>query len=263
MVKTSLSNPFGRAPVFYKDITGSTMADILTLREWGHGTVIFAGYQEQGRGRGHKRTWMADRGRNLLMTLQLTHDRIVHPFYQVPLLTGLGIARFLEDQYGLEGAIKWPNDVLVEGKKISGILCESRGEFISVGIGLNCEQRDFHEELEKKSTSLALLSDLSCHPEEILPPVLEYLKESYEDPRWQQEITRRLFFLDREVTFIKGAAGSQERETVVIRGLSSEGFLLAEDTSGGHLREIMAGEILFPGYRRGQKNETEKKQEHP
>ena len=235
------------------------MADILTLREWGHGTVIFAGYQEKGRGRGDKRNWLADKGQNLLMTLLLAHDRMYHPLYQVPLLTGLGIARFLEVRYQLKGNIKWPNDVLVEGKKISGILCESRGKYISVGVGINCEQTDFHENIESKSTSLALLSDLACNPETILPDLLGFLKESYEDPHWRQKITERLYYLNKQVIFAGGAAESENQETVIIRGLSSEGFLLIENSRGGGLREIMAGEILFPGYRKDKKKENAKK----
>ena len=250
MIKTSLDNPFDSAPVFYKEVTSSTMTDIQNLRDWGHGTVIFAGFQEHGRGRGHERTWLADQGRNLLMTLQLSHRKMVHPFYQVPLLTGLGIARFLERQYDLKGTIKWPNDVLVEGRKISGVLCESRGEFLSVGIGLNCCQTDFHEIIEKKSTSIALLSDRTCDPEQILPVLLESLKESYEDPCWQDEITRRLYFLDKQVSLVQGPAGSEDQEDVLIKGLTSEGFLLVEDEKTGCRKEVMAGEIQFPGYLR-------------
>ena len=248
MIQTDLRNPFGSAPVFYKERTGSTMKDIRNLKEYGHGTVIFAGFQNTGRGRIPGRKWASDKGRNLLMTLQLTPDRLFHPFYQVPLLTGLGIASFLEKQFGLAGLIKWPNDVLVKGRKISGILCESRGAYIAVGIGLNCQQTDFDESIQGKTTSIALLSDQHCDPESILPLLLEELKSSYRDPLWREKITSRLYFLDQTVTLLEGAAGEDKRSEVRILGLSEEGFLSVQVLESGEMKNIMAGEIHFPGY---------------
>ncbi len=224
------------------------MTDILDLRHYGHGTVIFAGYQESGRGRVDGRKWLADHGRNLLMTIQLNHSRMVHPFYQVPLLTGLGIARFLEDRFQLKGEIKWPNDVLVQGKKISGILCESRGEFISVGIGLNCGQQTFESSVADKSTSLSLLTGRDIKPDKILGELLEELRDSYVISNWRKEISRRLYCLDREVILQEGAAGSGNVSQVIIKGLSGQGFLQVKDKLSGELKEVLAGEIQFPGY---------------
>jgi len=245
---SALDNPFGSAPVYYKKKTRSTMTDIRSLQSDGHGTVIFAGYQIEGRGRVRGRRWVSDQDSNLLMTLMLEKKKLVHPFYQVPMLTGLGLAEFLECRYSLSSCIKWPNDILVDGKKIAGILCEADRDHIYVGIGLNCTQKHFDHDRGERSTSLSLLSDRNSTPGEILPGLLFELKQAYESHNWREQIQERLYGLDTLVTLLPGAADQGESESVLIRGLSDEGFLIIEEPATGRTRTVLAGEIHFPAY---------------
>ncbi|HEY6866684.1 MAG TPA: biotin--[acetyl-CoA-carboxylase] ligase [Candidatus Eisenbacteria bacterium] len=127
------------------------------------GTVVVADAQTQGRGRGGRR-WALAPGRGLALSVLLTSGCDVESAAVAPLGAGLALARALEG-LGVRAALKWPNDLLVRGRKLSGILCESRraagpaaGGAIVVGVGVNVGERaeDFPDELRGTATSLAL-----------------------------------------------------------------------------------------------------------
>lgn len=248
MKKTALNNPFDSAPVYYKEKTLSTMTDIRSLHSEGHGTVVFAGYQDSGRGRVRGRQWISDQNNNLLMTLLLEKKKLIHPFFQIPLLTGLGVAEFLETRFFLSACVKWPNDILVGGKKIAGILCESDQDYIYVGIGLNCIQKQFDHDRGERSTSVSILSDLDCTPSAILADLLSGLKKAYESQDWKERILKRLYGLHTRVYLQEGAADQGKSEAVMIKGLSEEGFLVVEELDSGRSKTVLAGEIYFPSY---------------
>ena len=243
-----MKSPFESAPVFYKEKTGSTMEDMKALRHAGHGAVLFTGFQAGGRGRIPGRQWQSAQDENLLMTLQLERKKITAQPYQIPLLSGLGIARFLEENYGLDASIKWPNDVLIGGKKISGILCEARADWISVGIGLNCLQTKFEESFRKRSTSISLQSAIDCTPRRILPGLLEQLQASYKSSEWRENILARLYGLNTRVFLKEGLPENEELLAVEITGISEEGFLKIRNCGTGIEKILMAGEISFPEY---------------
>ena len=252
MVKTDVNNPFAPAPIFYKGRTDSTMHDIVTMREYGHGAVLFTGFQEKGRGRISGRKWVSESDQNLLMTLQLESGLMKHPPYRIPLLTGLGISELLSKKYDLESRIKWPNDILVDGKKISGILCESRKGFIDVGIGLNCLQRNFEGDFQQSSTSIAQNTEKECSPQIVLSSLLAELRAVYESLDWKNKINARLYGLNKVVVLREGSAEEGKDIPVRIEGLSEEGFLSVKELSSGASRTILAGEIRFPHYHSGE-----------
>jgi BirA family biotin operon repressor/biotin-[acetyl-CoA-carboxylase] ligase len=114
-----------------------------------HGTLVTAAEQTAGRGR-QGRTWTAPPGRALLLSLVL---RVVQPAL-VPLAAGVATAETVGD----DARIKWPNDVLVEGRKVAGILVEGRPQegWAVLGIGLNVAIRpdDFPPELRESAGTL-------------------------------------------------------------------------------------------------------------
>lgn len=101
-------------------------------------SIVFAGSQKAGRGR-ESREWHSPAGRGIYATILLS--RSAHEISLLPLETALLVARFLDEVYGIDAKIKWPNDILTDGKKIAGILLEARTHeettFVAVGIGLN------------------------------------------------------------------------------------------------------------------------------
>jgi BirA family biotin operon repressor/biotin-[acetyl-CoA-carboxylase] ligase len=102
------------------------------------GTVALAEVQEAGRGR-RGRSWQAPGGSALLLSLLLRPPGRLPPT-QLPLAAGVAVARTVESVSGLTAWIKWPNDVLVDDAKVAGILAESKGGGVVLGIGLNVNQ---------------------------------------------------------------------------------------------------------------------------
>ncbi len=124
------------------------------------GTVILADYQSHGRGR-LGRTWESPSGANVYLSVILRPPIPPPAAPQITLLAGVSAARALSHVSGLECRIKWPNDILVRGKKLAGILAEMEAEgsdtrFIILGFGVNVnwEKEDFPPELRESATSL-------------------------------------------------------------------------------------------------------------
>lgn len=164
--------------IHHKASTASTNLDARA----GHpGDVFTAGYQTAGRGRlGH--TWLSAADENLVMSAVL--DVAGLPPEQVatfPLAVGLAVLRGLSPFLPptARRALKWPNDVLVEGRKIAGILCERQGESVITGVGVNVKQQKFAKEIEKRAISLALLGSVPTVAA-VRDAVLAALGEVYE-----------------------------------------------------------------------------------
>jgi BirA family transcriptional regulator, biotin operon repressor / biotin---[acetyl-CoA-carboxylase] ligase len=125
------------------------------------GTVVVADAQTAGRGR-LGRPWVTAPGRGLALSLLLHLGCDRRQAGAIPLVAGLALARGIA-RLGIEAQLKWPNDLLLEGRKLAGILCEGRhdaagGDAVVVGVGVNVAQRaeDFPPELTAQATSLAL-----------------------------------------------------------------------------------------------------------
>ena len=141
--------------IHHKRETESTNLD---AREGSPYDVFTADYQTAGRGRlDHK--WHSPPGANLLMSAVL-HVGGLSPeaVSTLPLVVGLSVARGLSPLLaGTVPMIKWPNDVLIHGKKVAGILCERSGDKVIAGIGVNVKPQIFPEILQKRATSLGSL----------------------------------------------------------------------------------------------------------
>ena len=155
---------FSKWRVHHKVETESTNLD---AREGRHGDVFTADYQTAGRGRlDHK--WLSPAGRNLMMSVVLSVEGLApEQVATLPLVAGLAVVKALRRFYaGHEDLrretgdvkLKWPNDVLVGGKKIAGILCERHGDNVIVGIGVNVGQTEFDKEIADRATSLAIVA---------------------------------------------------------------------------------------------------------
>lgn len=146
--------------IHHKAETASTNLD---ARAGSHGDVYVADYQIAGRGRlDHK--WLSPPGTNLMMSVVLSVEGIEpEQVATFPLVVGLAVAKALrkfivDDQNARHETqdvkLKWPNDVLVGGRKIAGILCERHGDNVIAGIGVNVGQTEFDTEIADRATSL-------------------------------------------------------------------------------------------------------------
>ena len=135
--------------IIHKEITGSTNLDIKELAMNGaeEGTVVQADMQTAGRGR-RGRSWVSEKGDSLLFSVLLRPDIAPDKASQITLLMALAVTKVLRESYGIAAMIKWPNDIVINGKKVCGILTEmypgmDGKYFIIVGCGINVGQRWF------------------------------------------------------------------------------------------------------------------------
>lgn len=177
----------GKQIYFYKE-TDSTNLRIRALGEENapEGTVAVAEIQRAGRGRREK-YWESPFGTGVWMSFLLCPS---FPPTEAPLLTlvaGLAVCKAIRKQTGILAEIKWPNDVLVNGKKVCGILTELNGEIeqirsVIVGIGVNVNMDLFPEALQKTATSLKIENGgQSISRKKIFQSVLEEFEPIYED----------------------------------------------------------------------------------
>jgi BirA family biotin operon repressor/biotin-[acetyl-CoA-carboxylase] ligase len=215
-------------PRVHLRLTDSTneRARELAARGAPHGTLVTTGEQTAGRGR-QGRTWSAPPGKALLCSL-LLHD----PPRLLPLAAGVAVAEVAGD-----GAlIKWPNDILIEGRKVAGILVEGRPQqrWAVLGIGLNVALRpeDFPPELREQAGTLGLDDDAIEPALERLLAALElWLAASESDVL--EAVRARDALLERPVRW-EGGAGRGV-------GIDGDGRLVVA-TEDGHV-SLEAGEV--------------------
>ncbi len=160
--------------IHHKRVTASTNAD---ARAGSHGDVFTADEQTAGRGRLDHR-WHSRPGENLTFSVVLSVDGMPpDAAATLPLVVGASVRRVAG------GDIKWPNDVLVNGRKIAGILCERHGDLVVCGIGLNVNQTVFPDELSGRATSLKAESGRDFQLDDVLCRVLSSLDELYAEWR--------------------------------------------------------------------------------
>lgn len=186
LFKESLSTVWlgKRLKVFDEIESTNTYAKTIKDDKLLHGTLILAENQTGGRGQ-HKRKWEADAEKNLTFTL------ILIPFRadRLPLLTlscALAVKKALEQYTGLAGELKWPNDILIGGKKVCGVLTETQFigntlEKVIVGIGLNVNQEVFSSEISETATSLKILLGENVQRELLLAEIALHLEVCYQD----------------------------------------------------------------------------------
>ncbi len=244
-VEKAVPTPFP-GKIYYVDETASTMnlaRELAEKKEADHGSLFQAGIQTAGRGRIPDRVWESERGLNLLFTILLRREKLSIPVSAFPLAVGLSVSLLLEKR-GLNPSIKWPNDILCGNRKISGILCETVGNFLSAGIGLNCNQQRFSPVSGREPVSISVLSGGPVDIDSMLAELLTCLHQVVDDSGWCENINARLFRRGTRVVLSEGAAESGNRLKGTILGIGTRGELLFED-SFGKVRSMFSGEILY------------------
>jgi len=245
MKQLDVINPFHNAPVWYAESIDTTMraARELFSSEKQSGIVVSAGFQTTGRGRTLRRTWDSNPGDNLLMTLALDRKDFSGPLQLLPLLTGLGVADLMETHFSLQAGIKWPNDVLINGRKICGILCEASWDCLLIGIGLNLWQQNFPPPLAGvhfPPTSVIAESPSAARMdlEKVIHGLLTSLHASFIAGDWQERLHSKLYGINSVVEFTVGEADgggvNGENDKVlsgVIQGVSEDGGLIIDSST--------------------------------
>lgn len=218
------------------------------------GSLVAAEEQSAGRGRMPGRRWSSSPGQNLLFTLRLSPEAV--RLSALPLRIGAavcGAAAALADSIGASfrepPRLKWPNDLMFGNAKACGILCESSGLGVFAGIGVNCNQRAFPEELRGRATSLALELGREVDRWALLELILGELESSLEDGSWRERVGRLLWRAGEEVSFLPGPAPEPGREPeplrAFLRGIDERGALVLERPDGT-AEAYLAGELRAP-----------------
>ena len=216
-------------PHLHLRATSSTSDRARALAQAGapHGTLVTAAEQSAGRGR-QGRSWSAPAGRALLMSVVLRD-----PPDLLPLAAGVAVARVCG-----EGAlIKWPNDVLLEDRKVAGILAEGRPQegwaVLGIGINVALDLRDLPPELHATAATLGLA------PADV-PRVLDRLLRELEGTLTLPEAT--LLAAYRELDALRGRPIRWSSGSGVAAGIDGSGRLIVELDGGGRT-ELEAGEV--------------------
>lgn len=233
--------------------TGSTNSDAFRLAEEGapEGTVIMADAQSGGKGR-RGRTWSSPEGVNLYCSVVLRPRVMPHEAPQLTFLSAVAVARAIERVAGLRPEIKWPNDVLLGGRKVAGLLNEMSAEtdainfvVLGVGVNLNMALAQFPHDLRHPATSLFLesgqLIDRNCFAAALLNELdrlyADFLAHGFAPVReeWQTRCNAR----GREVVVSDAGA---EVVRGVFGGIDADGALLVQRPDN-RVERILSGDV--------------------
>lgn len=212
-----------------------------------HGTLVVAEYQTAGRGR-LGRKWLSPAGSCVMMSLILKPDFAPQYAPMLTLVMGLSVAQ------ALHASIKWPNDAVISGKKICGILTEMSLEGtnireVVIGVGINVNLSVLPEEVKEIATSLYLETGETYDRNEIIGQVLQRFETNYEKyvqtldlTYLMEEYNNLLINKDKQVRVLD----PKEPFEGIARGINEKGELLVE-RENGVAEAVSAGEVSVRG----------------
>ena len=210
-----------------------------------NGMVIITDNQTKGRGR-QANKWISIPGKSLTFSIIMYPNALPSQINLDSLISGLAITDCLIEN-NIQAQLKWPNDILINEKKVGGILCESKisgGKIKSlvIGIGLNVNEtiEDFPEDLRSNVTSLMIERGKQYQLEQLLASILNHLEHRIQDKDNTQLIgwEKRCAHLNKKVTFHT----SNEIVTGVFKGLTPKGTAII--LIDGKENIFQSGEII-------------------
>lgn len=186
-IKSLMHTEWVAKEVLYFDTIDSTNTKAQELAEKGYpsGTLVVADKQESGKGR-RGRSWVSPSGTGIFMTLMIKPDINPNNASMLTLVAALAVAKAITSVTGEEALIKWPNDIVVNGKKVCGILTEMNAQFdyinhIVVGIGINVHNESFPEEISQMASSLMIeAGGKRFHRAQIIAETMAYFEQYYD-----------------------------------------------------------------------------------
>ena len=163
----------------------NTKAQELAEKGYPSGTLVVADKQESGKGR-RGRSWVSPSGTGIFMTLMIKPDINPNNASMLTLVAALAVAKAITSVTGEEALIKWPNDIVINGKKVCGILTEMNAQFdyinhIVVGIGINVHNESFPEEISQMASSLMIeAGGKRFHRAQIIADTMSYFEQYYD-----------------------------------------------------------------------------------
>ena len=235
--------------IVYKDSVDSTneLAKKMAYNGAADGTLIIAEEQTGGKGR-LERSFFSPKEKGIWFSLILRPQCLPKDAPKFTLLAAVAVARAME-KFNLRAGIKWPNDILFDGKKLVGILTEMSAEighvnYIIVGIGINVNVRreEFPADIREIATSLSEIAGENLNRVEFFRALLEEFDKLYIDSDFEKifEIWRQYnITLGKKVTVFSAESG--EIFTGLAFDIDKEGALIVD--SGGEKKIVYAGDV--------------------
>ena len=254
-IESLMNTTWAGKKVVYYDETDSTNNQAKAYGEKGeaHGTLFVADMQAAGKGR-RGRAWVSPAGSSIYMTILLHPDVLPTKAPQLTLVMAMAVAEGIRKVTGLETKIKWPNDIIVHGRKVCGILTEMSTEidyinYVVIGDGINVNQETFPEEIRDTATSLKIETGSSVRRSVLIATIMECFEQFYEVfmttedlSGLQERYNAMLVNLGREVRVLEPG---NEYEAHAL-GINRTGELIVR-TVDGQEKEIYAGEVSVRG----------------
>lgn len=213
-------------------------------------TVVYTPHQTLGRGR-YNRRWVCDDSENLYMSIVLKPEKESYPFPNLTQYLSVSVCKVLEREFGINANIKWPNDILVNGAKISGILAETGmsnnkidGVVLGLGLNVNLKQKTINS-IDQNATSISILKGKNFDSEFVARMVCDEFFLNYEkfvDGGFEyikDEYIERCAFLGQNITIRE----AEERKKYFAKSIDDNGLLVAIDEQNKECR-IITGDVL-------------------
>lgn len=254
-IKAYLNTDFIARKIYYFNTLDSTNKKAKEIaQDEEEGTVIIAEEQTQGKGR-MGRSWISPKGKGIWMTMILKPDLEPMKVPKMTLIAAAAVHKAL-NKLGIKSQIKWPNDILVDGKKVCGILTEMSGELnmvnyviMGIGINVNLDEEDIPDELKDIAGSLKLTTGKKINRKELAANILNEFEKLYLSFKEEDNI-EEVLKICKENSILLG------EEVRIIRGnnirigkaidINDNGELVVK-FEGDLVENIMAGEVSLRG----------------
>jgi BirA family biotin operon repressor/biotin-[acetyl-CoA-carboxylase] ligase len=266
-LRTKLQTKILGYPCHYFSTIDSTNVYAAKITREGatEGTIVIADAQSGGKGR-LGRSWISPPGVNLYLSVILRPSVSVSIAPQLNLLAAVAVADAIAEVCQLTPTIKWPNDVLLTGKKVCGILAEMQTEggelqavILGIGVNINAPRSAFPEELQEKASSLLLVSGRTIERSTFTASLLTHLEKYY--VLWLEQgfpVLRTNWEHHASAVLGRYIAVAVPEGTVtgIALGLDADGALLVRGEADGVVHRLLAGDVsVIGGYDRGEKND--------
>lgn len=245
---------FGKK-IVHLEVTDSTNNEVRrqASKELVHGLLVIANEQTNGRGRrGH--SWLSEKQSGIWMSVMLVPDMEAEKAPMITLVAAMAAARAIEESLGLAAMIKWPNDIIVNRRKVCGMLTEMSTDaegnrYIVLGIGINTNAKEFPPELEQIAGSLCMAKGAAVDEEALIEEfgrAFEYYYDRFimvgDLSYIIEEYNSHLINAGAQVRVIEG-----DKELIYTAvGIDKQGQLIAKDEYNIE-RTILSGEVSVRG----------------